>query len=104
MVVNSPGVGVAVTDAVAKAVVAASAVSLSEASVCSRPVALAARATVSETPPSALPAAIGVEELKVQLSTVSPVPETAQVQLDGVGGEAGKLSPVGSVADSVGSL
>lgn len=101
---TSPGVGVAVTEAVANAVVAASAESESEASVCIRPFALEARVTLPETLPSEVPAAIGVDAVEVQLSTVSSVPLTKQLQPDGAGGEAGKLSPAGRVADTVGSL
>jgi hypothetical protein len=103
VVSTRPGVAVAVSDAVVDAVVAASPGSASEAVVWSKPLALAARVTVTATLPRVALGAIGVAAVEVHPSTVLPVPDTAQVQPVGVGAALGKLSPAGRFAESVGS-
>jgi hypothetical protein len=97
----STGVAVARTVAVALAVVAASALSASDAAICRGPEAVGATSTVAVTSLSVVPAVIGAS-VEVQVSTAPP-PLSEQFHPVALGAAA-KVSPDGRVAERVGSL
>jgi hypothetical protein len=85
------------------AAVASSALSDSDASVVSGPRALVAITTVTCMSASELPAAMGVKAVEVHVNTVLAA-DKAQAQPLGLVVEVEKLSPMGKVTTSVGSL
>lgn len=99
---DSVVVAVTVTEGVWDTVVAPSVASDNDAVVWREPLALEATSTVGLRVARSLPGARGLFELtaNVQVSTVLPVPLTAQLQPEPVGDEA-KLSPPGRVTKRV---